>query len=118
MQNILDQFLLGLQEIYADFFVLGTTPFDKCAYEICNVSPRVYASRAFIEGHLSKTPASDKALLEKKLAQDDSFNMAIRWGRTGEMKQLYCVPLFGHMTVTWACFLVDGDRWASILPHW
>lgn len=117
MDGILDQFLTSLQLLYSEFFVLGKSPLDENTYEICNVSPKVHDSREYIEGHLSRTSPSDKTYLERALTQEESFRMRVRWGAAGELKQLFCVPLFGRSNVTWVCFLVQEDKWAG-LPIW
>lgn len=117
IDDLLDQFVLGLQELYSDFFLLGKSPLDEDFYEICNVSPRVHASKEYIEGHLTKTPRRDLARLEQQLTMESSFQMEVRWGSKGEQKQLYCIPLFGRRSVTWACFLVETNKWQG-LPTW
>lgn len=117
MADILDDFLASLQGIYSDFFLLGKSPLDENSYEICNVSSKLYDSREYIDGHLSHTSASDRAQLEQRLTQGQSFRMRVRWGMAGDEKQLYCVPLFGRSNVTWVCFLVEEDKWAG-MPTW
>ncbi|KAK5952390.1 hypothetical protein OHC33_006433 [Knufia fluminis] len=117
MDDVLDQFLASLQELYSEFFLLGKSPLDENSYEICNVSPKVHALREYMEGHLTKTSLEDKAHLEQQLTQDKSFQMNVRWGVMGNLKQLYCVPLFGRSNITWICFLVEDGRWTG-LPLW
>lgn len=117
IDNVLDQFLASLQDLYSEFFLLGKSPLDENSYEICNVSRKVHASREYIEGHLTKTSPEDKSHLEEQLTQDRSFRMGVRWGVVGKLKQLYCIPLFGRSNITWACFLVEEGRWAG-LPVW
>lgn len=117
MDDVLDQFLASLQVLYSEFFLLGRSPLDEYSYEICNVSPKVHASREYVEGHLSKTSPEDRVYLENKLTKERAFRMRIRWGMAGELKQLYCIPLFGRSNVTWVCFLVEEDKWAG-LPLW
>ncbi|RMD42556.1 hypothetical protein DV735_g2523, partial [Chaetothyriales sp. CBS 134920] len=43
VDDVLDQFVSSLQSLYSDFFLLGKNPLDENVYEICNVSPKVYA---------------------------------------------------------------------------
>ena len=117
MDDVLDQFLASLQEIYADFFLLGKSPLDEHSYEICNVSPRVHASHEYVDGHLTKTSSEDRSHLEKQLTLERSFQMKVRWGAVGKLKRLYCIPLFGRNNITWVCFLVEDTRWTS-LPSW
>lgn len=117
MEDILDDFLGSLQLLYSDFFLLGKSPLDEDTYEICNVSSKLYDSREYIEGHLSRTSPSDKDQLEQRLTQGQSFQMRVKWGAVGEQKQLYCVPLFGRSNVTWVCFLVEEGKWAG-MPVW
>lgn len=117
MDDILDEFLASLRGLYCDFFLLGKSPLDEDTYEICNVSPKLYNSREYVEGHLSKTSDSDKVQLEQRLTQGQSFRMRVRWGVAGDQKQLYCVPLFGRSNVTWVCFLVEESKWAG-MPIW
>lgn len=117
IDDILDQFLASLQGLYSEFFLLGKSPLDEDTYEICNVSSKVYDSREYIEGHLTRTSASDRAHLERRLTQGASFQMRVRWGVGGELKLLYCIPLFGRSNVTWVCFLVEEGKWAG-MPTW
>ena len=117
MDDVLDQFLASLQNLYSEFFLLGKSPLDENSYEICNVSPKVHATREYIEGHLTRTSREAKAHLEEQLTHDESFRMTVRWGVVGKSKQLYCVPLFGRSNVTWVCFLVEEGKWPG-LPLW
>lgn len=117
MDDVLDQFLVSLQDLYSDFFLLGKSALDEDSYEICNVSPRVHAAREYIEGHLTKTSPKDRARLKEQLTQEKSFQMRVRWGVVGMLKQLYCIPLFGRSNVTWICFLIEEGKWAG-LPLW
>lgn len=117
IDDILDQFLASLQELYSEFFLLGKSPLDEDTYEICNVSSKMYDSREYIEGHLTRTSASDRAHLERRLTQGEPFHVRVRWGIVGELKLLYCIPLFGRSNVTWVCFLVEEGKWAG-MPTW
>ena len=117
MDNMIDCFLVNLQGLYSEFFLLGKSPLDEASYEICNVSIKVHESREYINGHLTKTSSKDRARLEAKLMQENPFCMRVRWGEVGEIKQLYCIPLYGRSNVTWVCFLVDKDKWMG-LPLW
>jgi len=117
MDDVLDQFLASLQELYSEFFLLGKSALDEDSYEICNVSPRVHAAREYIEGHLTKTSPEVKARLEEQLTQGKSFRVRVRWGVVGMLKQLYCIPLFGRSNITWVCFLIEEGKWAG-LPLW
>jgi len=117
MDDVLDQFLVSLQDLYSDFFLLGKSALDEDSYEICNVSPRVHAAREYLEGHLTKTSPEDKARLEEQLTQEKSFRVRVRWGVVGMLKQLYCIPLFGRSNITWVCFLIEEGKWAG-LPLW
>lgn len=117
MNDVLDQFLASLQVLYSEFFLLGKSPLDEFSYEICNVSPKVHAGREYIEGHLSETSPEDRAYMESKLTQERAFRMRIRWGVIGELRQLYCIPLFGRSNITWVCFLVHEGKWVG-LPLW
>lgn len=107
--DVLEDFMSSLQELYSDMFVLGSSPLADDAYEICNVSPRVYESKDYIEGHLSHTPAPEIERLSRKLGQLDSFRMKVRWGMQGQEKQLYCSPLYAGSSITWICYLVDAQ---------
>lgn len=114
MNDVLDQFIASLQDLYSEFFLLGKSPLDEDSYEICNVSPRVHQSREYIHGHLTQTPAADMAHLEEQLTQDRSFRIRVRWGAAGALKQLFCIPLFGRSNITWVCFLVEEAKWAGL----
>lgn len=117
MDAILDDFLGTVQRLYSDFFLLGKSPLDECSYEVCNVSPSVYASREYMDGHLSKTPVESRRALEQNLGLEDSFQENVNWGATGKARRLYCTPLLGRSSITWVCFLVDDHEFAS-LPTW
>lgn len=107
IDEVLDDFVSRLQELHSDFFLLAKSPLDDNYYEICNVSPRVYASRDYVNGHLSHTSASDMMEMSGHLTGDEAFDMQVRWGTEGVLKHLYCIPLFARSAVTWICFLVD-----------
>jgi hypothetical protein len=107
VDDILNEFMSNLQQLYSEFFLLAKSPLDDNVYEICNVSPSVNASKDYINGHLSLTPPSTIAMLSQSLAGDSAFRMAVRWGSKGQERQLYCIPLFGQSSVTWICVLVD-----------
>ena len=112
VDEVLEDFMNGLRELYSDFFLLGKSPLDDTVYEICNVSPKVFAAKDYIHGHLSLTEEQTIMDLSKRLAKDDPFDINVRWGSEGVDKLLYCSPLYGQNSHTWICFLVD-DR----VPH-
>lgn len=114
-ENMLDRFLASVKQLYSDFILLANPPLAENSWEICNVSPKVYASREFIAGYLARTSATDIAELEKRLTEDTTFCMRVRWGAAGALKQLYCIPLYGRSNVTWICFIVDEGKWADII---
>lgn len=107
VDDAIDDFMSSLRELYSDFFLLGKSPLDDDFYEICNVSPRVYASKEYIDGHLRHTPKDLIMELSERLSGDLSFHINVKWGVQGLEKRLYCNPLFGQRSVTWLCFLVD-----------
>ncbi|KIX07381.1 uncharacterized protein Z518_02034 [Rhinocladiella mackenziei CBS 650.93] len=107
VDEVLEEFIRGLQELYSDFFLLGKSPLDDTFYEICNVSPLLYAAKDYIHGHLSHTGQHKIAELSTRLAQGSPFNMHVKWGLEGLDKRLYCSPLYGQNSITWICFLVD-----------
>ena len=109
VDDVLDQFVADLQNLYSDFFLLGKSPLDQDVYEICNVSPRVFASREYVDGHLSHTPREIIETLSVRLSGSDAFSLPVTWGTPGEAKQLYCCPVFGQSNLTWICFLVNSD---------
>lgn len=106
IDDVLDRFISALQELYSDFFLLGASALDEDYYEICNVSPRVYALREFVDGHLSRTSEQGMLTLTQELTGGRSFSMLVRWGVQGQEKRLYCVPLYARHSTTWVCFLV------------
>ena len=108
VDDVLEQFIASLQLIYSDFFLLGQSPLDDSIYEICNVSPKVYAGNEYVQGHLSRTPHDVLNDLSAHLSKDSAFSMPVRWGTRGEPKHLYCSPLYGQNSLTWICYLVDG----------
>lgn len=101
------EFMANLQELYSDMFVLGPSPLAEDAYEICNVSPRVYESKEYIDGHLSRTAVEDIERLSKCLGGLEPFSMKVRWGSHGEEKRMYCSPLYGGPSITWICYLTN-----------
>jgi hypothetical protein len=107
VDEVLDEFMSGLQELYSDFFLLGKSPLDDAYFEICNVSPMLYATKDYIHGHLSLTGQEVIVELSRRLARDSPFNIEVKWGTQGLDKRLYCSPLYGQNSVTWICFLVD-----------
>ena len=110
VDNVLDEFMGSLQQLYSDFFLLAKSPLDHNFYEIVNVSPTVYASSDYLHGHLSHTSKADIVALGEKLGDERPFATKVRWGRRGETKQMYSVPLFGQGSITWVCLLVGGDQ--------
>jgi len=107
VDNVLDTFMSELQRLYSDFFLLAKSPLDAGFYEICNVSPSVYVTKDYVQGHLSRSSRDTLTRLSELLGGDREFDMNVRWGITGEAKQLYCIPLFGQRDLTWICMLVD-----------
>jgi len=99
--------MTGLQELYAEFFLLSKSPLDETFFEICNVSPVLFEAKEYINGHLSRTGQQQLAELSLALAQGSAFDMPVRWGSHGTEKRLYCSPLYTANSVTWICFLVD-----------
>ncbi len=109
VDDVLADFMTSLQVLYSDFFLLGKSPLDDDCYEICNVSPKVYEAKEYVDGHLSRTPRTTIIRISEKLTQATSFTMSVNWGSNGEFKQLYCLPLYGQRNVSWICFLVDAQ---------
>jgi len=107
VDEVLDDFMARLQQLYSDFFLLAKSPLDDNFYEICNVSPTVHASKDYIHGHLSRSPRAAIAELSARLGQEVPFSVDVRWGMSGQGKRLYCSPVYGQSTLTWICFLVD-----------
>ncbi|OAP56073.1 hypothetical protein AYL99_09252 [Fonsecaea erecta] len=107
VDEVLDEFMGDLQELYSDFFLLGKSPLDDTCFEICNVSPLLYSTREYINGHLSHTGAQQMAELSVSLAGDTPFNMHVKWGPQGLDKRMYCSPMYSANSITWICFLVD-----------
>ncbi|ETI23907.1 hypothetical protein G647_05714 [Cladophialophora carrionii CBS 160.54] len=107
VDDALDEFMSGLQDLYSEFFLLGKSPLDETCFEICNVSPVLYQSKEYINGHLSCTDRQRMAELSSALAQGSPFNMPVKWGLQGVEKRLYCSPMYTANSITWICFLVD-----------
>ncbi|KIV97415.1 hypothetical protein PV10_01170 [Exophiala mesophila] len=114
IDGVLEEFMLGLQELYSDFFLLGKSPLSETYYEICNISPTLYTAQDYIQGHLSHTDPYTMDELGTRLGLDLAFSLKVKWGKAGEPKQLYCSPLYGQRSVAWVCFLVD----AASPPLW
>lgn len=107
VDEVLEEFMGNLQELYSDFFLLGKSPLDDTYYEICNVSPTIYAARDYINGHLSHTGQQGIVAMSEGLARGSAFSMKVKWGPKGIDKYVYCSPLHGQNSTTWICFLVD-----------
>jgi hypothetical protein len=110
VDNVLESFMSELQHLYSEFFLLAKSPLDAEFYEICNVSPPVYVSKDYVQGHLSQSSRDTVTRLGEQLGGDTAFDMSVRWGISGDTKQLYCIPLFGQRDLTWICMLVNGER--------
>jgi hypothetical protein len=110
IDELLEQFMGGLQELYSEFFLLGKSPLDDSYFEICNVSPILYASKEYINGHLSHNDHQRLADLSARLAQGSAFDIRVRWGERGVVKSMYCNPVYTRSdSISWLCFLVDGQ---------
>ncbi|KAK5047495.1 hypothetical protein LTR84_006592 [Exophiala bonariae] len=109
VDEVLDEFMSGLQELYSHFFLLAKSPLHDDYYEICNVSPMLHATKEYINGHLSHTDSGGIAELSLRLAQECPFDLDVKWGDRGHPKRLYCSPLYGQNSITWICFLVDDQ---------
>lgn len=107
VDEVLDSFMSELQQLYSNFFLLAKSPLDADFYEICNVSPSVYVSKDYVHGHLSHSSRNTITRLGEWLGGETAFDMDVRWGITGDVKRLYCIPLFGQRDLTWICILVD-----------
>ena len=109
VDEVLDDFMSGLQKLYSDFFLLARSPLDDNVFEICNVSPSVYAKSEYITGHLTHTSPAIVQEISERLTTEARFQVEVRWGAEGAGKHLYCVPLFGQRSTTWICLLVDPE---------
>ena len=101
-----DEFMRGLKELYADFFLLARSPLDDKYYEICNVSPSVHAGGDYVAAHLTRTSSETIKRLSERLGTGRPFRMRVRWGSAGTEKDLYCIPLYGQLSISWICMLV------------
>ncbi|KIW40749.1 uncharacterized protein PV06_07926 [Exophiala oligosperma] len=109
VDEVLEEFMGNLQELYSDCFLLGKSPLDDTYYEICNVSPTVHAAKDYVNGHLSHTGQEAIVEMSERLAQGQRFSMKVKWGNQGLGKHMYCSPLYGQNSTTWICFLVDDN---------
>lgn len=110
VDNILADFMLSLQKLYANFFILSRTPLDDQYFEISSVSPSVYASGEHVTGHMSLTSGESMAKFRQGIASGRKFRTVVRWGDRGEKMQLYSVPLYGQQSTTWLNILVGMER--------
>lgn len=117
VEDVLDQFLMTLQHLYSDFFLLGMSPLDETSFEIWNVSPSLHDNREYVDGFSAHMSNTEKVQFDRMLKRNNSFAMRIEWGATRSIKLLHCIPLFGRSNVTWICFLVEEGKWAE-LPTW
>lgn len=108
-EKVLEEFIESLQVLYSESFLLACSPLNGQFYEICYVSPAVYASGEYVSGHLSHTPFNLINDFGAHLAGGRRFRTTIRWGNEGIEKRLYCVPLIGHQHTPWICILVDKE---------
>ena len=104
-EEVLETFIESLQMLYSQYFLLSCMPF----YEICYISPAVYASGDYEMGHLSYTTLNLMNNLGSHLAAGRRFQTTIRWGNKNVKKKLYCVPLIGPEPAPWICILVDKE---------
>jgi hypothetical protein len=104
-EEVLGTFIGRLQVLYSEYFLLSCMPF----YEICYISPAVYASGEYDTGHLSYTTVNLMNDLGSHLAAGRRFQATIRWGKKNAKKRLYCVPLVGPEPAPWICVLVDME---------
>jgi hypothetical protein len=107
VDDVLEEFVTQLQSLHSQFFLLGKSALDDSSYEICNVSGTLFEAKDFVDGHLSCTSRDVMAELSTNLSYETPFTMRVRWGVRGELKQLYCSPLYGQRSLTWLCFLVE-----------
>lgn len=107
IDKVLEDFMSSLQQLYVESFLLARSPIDGKYYEICNVSPVVYARGEYATGHLTHTPWETVESLSEQLGAEKPFRTMVCWGSRGDEKQLYCVPLYGQGSITWICFLVE-----------
>ncbi|KAF7506249.1 hypothetical protein GJ744_012057 [Endocarpon pusillum] len=105
-EKVIETFIDSLQVLYSQYFLLACSPRNGDFYEICYVSPAVYASGEYVSDHLSHTPFNLVNEFGAHLAAGKRFRTVIRWGVDGVKKQLYCVPLMGHEPAPWICMLV------------
>jgi hypothetical protein len=108
-EKVLGDFIEGLQVLYSQYFLLASSPLDEQFYEICYISPTVYASGEYISGHLSHMSLSRMNDFAAHLAAGKRFRTTIRWGNEGVEKKLYCIPLIGYQPAPWICMLVDQE---------
>ena len=107
VDEVLEEFMSTLQQLYSESFLLARSPLDDKYYEICNVSPAVYDSGDYVIGHLTHTAPHVVESISGGLAAGIAFRTEVRWGSQGTEKGLYCVPLYGESSTTWICVLVD-----------
>lgn len=106
---VLGKFIESLQMLYSQYFLLACSPLNDQFYEICYVSPSLYARGEYVSGHLSRMPLHNIRGFGAQLAAGRRFRRDVRWGNEGIEKQLYCVPLTGRQPPPWICMLVDKD---------
>ena len=107
VDEVLEEFMSSLQELYSESFLLARSPLDDKYFEICNVSPAVYASGEYVTGHLTHTAPNVIEGMSESLVAGKAFRTKVRWGSQGIEKWLYCIPLYGQSSITWICVLVD-----------
>ena len=107
VDEVLEEFMSSLQQLYSESFLLARSPLDDQYYEICSVSPAVYANGEYRSGHLKHTAPHVIDVMSERLGAGIPFSIIVRWGNHGVEKRLYCVPLYGGSSTSWICVLVD-----------
>ncbi|KAI9730763.1 MAG: hypothetical protein M1834_005732 [Cirrosporium novae-zelandiae] len=108
--SILRAFEEEITSFYTTYFVLSPWEEQSGCYRISHVSPELYRSREYIEGHFEHTSTRTIRNLAQRLGKGESVVTTIKWGSHAIEKWLYCVPLFDPLlscSDRWVCFLVD-----------
>ncbi|KAI9817212.1 MAG: hypothetical protein M1827_001325 [Pycnora praestabilis] len=98
-----------LKSLHRDYFILA--PSRSGFYEISYVSPSIFASQEYVNGHFTHTPEDVVRHLGGGLSRQEPLAIKIRWGEKGVEKEMYCCPMFGPkgQMGCWLCLLTEGD---------
>ncbi|EGC44086.1 conserved hypothetical protein [Histoplasma capsulatum var. duboisii H88] len=107
MQQLVNHVAKSILALYKDYFILSQSAKAPGFYEMSHVSPNIYVDGEYVTDHLSHTPREAISRISRLMGQSKRFFMEVKWGRHGEAKRLYCIPMLSGSRRLWLCLLVD-----------